>query len=184
MNTGKISARYAKALFLFATENKKEDEVYENVKILSNSFKQVPEFSETLENPTISKEKKRELLITAAGTEVCTEFSRFIDLVIEHKREEYFRSICLVFQDMYRKNKNIITSKLITAVPVTPEEEERMRQTVQSVTQGKIEFEKEIDPDILGGFVLNVETYQLDASLKSQLQTIKNDLLSRNAAEA
>jgi F-type H+-transporting ATPase subunit delta len=59
-----------------------------------------------------------------------------------------------------------------------------MRQTVQSVTQGKIEFEKEIDPDILGGFVLNVETYQLDASLKSQLQTIKNDLLSRNAAEA
>jgi F-type H+-transporting ATPase subunit delta len=105
MNTGKISARYAKALFLFAEENKKEDEVYKNVKILSNSFKEVPEFSETLENPTISKEKKKELLITAAGTEVCAEFSRFVDLVIEHKREEYFRSICLCFRICTEKAK-------------------------------------------------------------------------------
>jgi F-type H+-transporting ATPase subunit delta len=59
-----------------------------------------------------------------------------------------------------------------------------MRKTVLSVTDGTVEFEKEVDPDLLGGFVLNVETYQLDASLKSQLQTIKNNLLSRNTAEA
>ncbi len=184
MNTGKISARYAKALYLFAEENNHENLVYNDMKTLSDSFGFVPQLREALENPTISKEKKKELLISAAGTEVCAEFSRFVDLVIEHKREEYFQSISLVFQDMYRQKKNIITSKLITAVPVGEAEENRMREAIKSVTDGEIEFEKEVDPSIIGGFVLNVETYQLDASLKSQLRTVKDALLNRNSADA
>ncbi len=184
MNTGKISARYAKALYMFAEDSKHEELVYNDVKTLSDNFSLVPQLSEALDNPTISNQKKRELVITAAGTQVCTEFSRFVDLVIEHKREEYFRTICLVFQDMYRKKKNIITSKLVTATPITQAEEDRMRQAVKSVTDGDIEFEKEVDPNLIGGFVLNVETYQLDASIKSQLRNVKNTLLSNNSAEA
>lgn len=184
MNTGKISARYAKALFMFAEDNKHEELVYNDVKTLSKSFTEVPQLRETLANPTISKQKKKELLITAAGTQVCTEFNRFLDLVIEHKREEYFQSICLVFQDLYRDKKNIITSTLITATPISAAEEERMRKAVQSVTDGTIEFQKEVDPDLIGGFVLNVETYQLDASIKSQLRSVKDALLNRNAADA
>ncbi len=184
MNTGKISARYAKALFMFAEENKQEESVYNNVKTLSKSFTEVPQLKEALGNPTISKQKKKELLITAAGTQVCAEFNRFVDLVIEHKREEYFQSICLVFQDMYRDKKNIITSTLVTAAPLSEAEEARMRKAVESVTDGTIEFHKEIDPDIIGGFILNVETYQLDASIKSQLRTVHDTLLNKNAADA
>ncbi len=184
MNTGKISARYAKALFMFAEDNKHEELVYNDVKTLSRSFTEVPQLREAMKNPTVSKQKKRELLITAAGTQVCAEFSRFVDLVIEHKREEYFQSICLVFQDMYRDKKNIITSTLVTAAPITEAEELRMRKAVESVTDGTIEFHKEVDPNLIGGFVLNVETYQLDASIKSQLRSIKDTLLSRNSANA
>ena len=184
MNTGKISARYAKALFMFAEENNHEELVYNDIKTLSQSFCEVPKLRESLHNPTISKQNKKELLITAAGTQVCAEFNRFVDLVIEHKREEYFQSICLVYQDMYRQKKNIITSTLVTAAPITDAEEDRMRKAVQSVTDGTVEFKKEVDPDLIGGFILNVETYQLDASIKSQLRKIKDSLLNRNAADA
>ena len=59
-----------------------------------------------------------------------------------------------------------------------------MRKAVQSVTDGTIEFQKEVDPDLIGGFVLNVETYQLDASIKSQLRSVKDALLNKNAADA
>ena len=85
---------------------------------------------------------------------------------------------------MYRQKKNIITSTLVTAAPITDAEEDRMRKAVQSVTDGTVEFKKEVDPDLIGGFILNVETYQLDASIKSQLRTIKDSLLNRNAADA
>ena len=93
MITGKISARYAKALYKFAEEQKQEETVYNEMKIVANSFMDVPELNEALSNPTLSADKKKALLITAAGTQVCAEFKRFVDLVVEHKREEYFQSI-------------------------------------------------------------------------------------------
>lgn len=181
MNTGKISARYAKALYLFAEENGKEGVVYEEMKVVANSFETVPALRDALKNPTVSKEKRKQLLITAAGTQVSDEFKRFVDLAIEHKREEYFQGISLVYQDMYRKKKNIITSTLITAAPITEAEEARMRAAVETQVMGTVEFNKSVDPDLIGGFILNVETYQLDASVKSQLRDIRNTFASRNS---
>lgn len=184
MNTGKISARYAKALYKFAEESKHESDVYEAMKLVSASFSSVPQLREAMINPTISKQKKVNLLITAAGTQVCEEYKRFVDLVIEHKREDYFQSISLVYQDLYRKEKNIVISQLVTASPVSDAEIERMRKAVQSVSSGSVEFETSVDPDLIGGFVLNVETYQLDASIKSQLRSVRDSLLNNNAKDA
>lgn len=181
MNTGKISARYAKALYLFAEENGKESVVYEEMKVVSESFETVPALREALKNPTVAKGKRKELLIAAAGTQVSDEFNKFVDLVIEHKREEYFQGMSLVFQDMYRKKKNIITSTLTTAYPITQAEEDRMRAAIKTQVSGTVEFNKSVDPDLIGGFVLNVETYQLDASVKSQLRNIRNTFASRNS---
>lgn len=184
MNTGKISARYAKALYKFAEESKHESDVYEAMKLVSASFSSVPQLREAMINPTISKQKKVNLLITAAGTQVCEEYKRFVDLVIEHKREDYFQSISLVYQDLYRKEKNIVISQLVTASPVSDAEIERMRKAVQSVSSGSVEFETSVDPDLIGGFVLNVETYQLDASIKGQLRSVRDSLLNNNAKDA
>ena len=47
MNTGKISARYAKALFMFAEENNHEELVYNDIKTLSQSFCEVPKLRES-----------------------------------------------------------------------------------------------------------------------------------------
>ena len=106
-----------------------------------------------------------------------------MDLVVEHKREEYFQSISLVYQDLYRKEKNIVISKITSAQPITEAEEERMKNAVKSITTGTIEFEKCVDPELIGGFILNVETYQLDASIKSQLRMVKDKLLHSNAKD-
>lgn len=184
MNTGKISARYAKALYKFAEERKHESDVYESMKLVSTSFFNVPQLREAMINPTISKQKKIDLLITAAGTDVCQEFTRFVNMVIENRREEYFQSISLVYQELYRKEKNIVISELVTASPVSDAEIERMRKAVESVSTGTVEFETSVNPDLIGGFVLNVETYQLDASIKGQLRSIHDSLLNNNAKDA
>jgi F-type H+-transporting ATPase subunit delta len=183
MITGKISARYAKALYKFAEERKQEESIYNEMKIVANSFFEVPELKEALANPTLTAQKKKDLLITAAGTQVCAEFKRFVDLVVEHKREEYFQSISLVYQDLYRKEKNIVISKIISANPISEAEELRFKEAVKSVTDGTIELEKCVDPDLIGGFILNVETYQLDASIKSQLRMVKSKLQQSNAKD-
>ena len=77
---------------------------------------------------------------------------------------------------LYRKQKNIIRGKLTTAVAVSPAMEQKMRRMVESKTQGTVEFETEVDPDIIGGFILEYDTYRMDSSVKSQLNSILTQL--------
>ncbi|MCK9156930.1 MAG: F0F1 ATP synthase subunit delta [Paludibacteraceae bacterium] len=181
MDTGRISARYAKALYEYAVEKKQDTVIYEEMKLLSDSLFAVPEINKALLNPVISTEKKKELLITAAGTDVCPEFKRFLDLVVEKRREAYFHFISLVYQDVYRKANNIVIGKLSTATPVEAKEEERLRKIVSDRTKGQVDFQTIINPDLVGGFILQVGTYQLDASISSQLKDIKDQLLKKNS---
>lgn len=182
MNTGRISARYAKALYEYAAENGQDGKVYEEMKVLSDTLFEVPEINKALLNPIVSADKKKELLTTAAGSDVSAEFKRFLDLVIEKKREAYFHNISLVYQDIYRKANNIVIGKLTTATSINEEEQDKMKQIVANVTNSNVDFVTTIDPDIVGGFILQVGTYQLDASVSNQLRSIKNELIRRNGS--
>ena len=51
-----------------------------------------------------------------------------------------------------------------------------MRQMVESRTKGTVEFESEVNPDIIGGFILEYDTYRLDGSVKSKLNAILTQL--------
>ncbi|MBR2253895.1 MAG: F0F1 ATP synthase subunit delta, partial [Prevotella sp.] len=54
--------------------------------------------------------------------------------------------------------------------------EQKMRKMVESRTNGTVEFSTEVDPDIIGGFVLEYDTYRLDTSVKAQLNKILKQL--------
>ena len=181
MNTGKISARYAKALYEYATEANVADKMYDAMKLVTATFFNVEGLKDAIANPTISKDKKKELLNTMAGDSVCAEYTRFVDLVVENKREDYFQSIALVYQDLYRKKKNLVRATVVTACPISDSEEKRFRQVLTNVTDADIDFDATVDPSLIGGFVMEVETYQLNASIKSQLDTIRERLRYSNS---
>ena len=77
---------------------------------------------------------------------------------------------------LYRKQKNIISGRLITATTVTPEVEQKMKQMVQSKSQGTVEFQTEVNPDIIGGFILEYDSYRMDASVQTKLDNILKEL--------
>ena len=77
---------------------------------------------------------------------------------------------------LYRKQKNVIRGKLTTAARVSADTAQKMRALVESNTQGTVEFETEVDPDIIGGFILEYDTFRMDASVKTKLNSILNTL--------
>jgi len=177
MDSGRISTRYAKALYEYAAERKKEKTIYEEMKFLSNVFFLTPELAKALDNPRISSEKKKELIITAAGTDISAELKRFINMVAERKRESYFHFISLMYQTIFRKENRIVIGKLTTVKPIDSQQEKKMKAIVAEKTQGEVDFISDVDPGLIGGFVLQVGTYQLDASVSNRLKTIKKALL-------
>ena len=87
MDIGTISSRYAKALFSLAKDKEQESRVYDDMKMLADSFSMEPELRGALSNPIVSVPEKVKLLTAAGGIEVCELYSRFINLVLAHKRD-------------------------------------------------------------------------------------------------
>ena len=176
MDIGVISIRYARALLKSATDAKLEDTVYQDMMTVAKSYVDVPALRQTIDNPMLSKDVKQMLLTTAAGPLASQLTQSFIALVLKEDRENMIQFMANSYVTLYRKQKNVISGKLTTAARVSAQTEQKMRQMVESKTQGTVEFETEVNPDIIGGFILEYDTYRMDASVKSKLNNILNTL--------
>ena len=176
MDIGVISVRYARALLKSATEQKLDETVYQEMQLLAKSYVDVPQLRHTIDNPMLSKDKKEMLLLTAVGGQPTELTKAFIQFVLREGREPVMQFIANSYVTLYRQQKNVIRGRLITAARVSPETEQKMRQMVESKTNGTVEFETEVNPDIIGGFILEYDTYRMDASVKAKLNNILNTL--------
>ena len=175
MDIGVVSMRYAKALIEYAKENRAEDTLYKEMKMLSRNLSAFPNLKEALSNPVLN------IRAAATGDQgVSRTFSRFITLVLKNNREQFLQFICLSFLDLYRKLKHIGVGKLITAVPVDKETEERIRNSAGAILHAQMELETVVDPSIEGGFVFDINDYRLDASIATQLKRVKQQFIDKN----
>ncbi len=180
MNTGAISMRYAKALLMFANDAGVAAQVYQEALTLRNSFREVPGLRHAMEKPVMTRENKRKVLQQAAGGQITVQMQKFLDLVLHEKREKYMLSIIQGYIDLYRKQEKIRVGKLTTAVPIAPEEVERIRRIVVDAAGGTAEFVTKVDPDIEGGFIFEINTYRLNASVADQMRRIKQQFIEKN----
>ena len=180
MNTGLIPVRYARALLDFANVSGQQDEVYSEAKAVIKSYFKFGELRTVLDNPVLGKAEKRKIMILAAGDKVCTPFEKFLDLLLENNRENHLLSITLKYIDLFRSQKNIHYGKLTTASPVNVVTEKRLMAMVENMTGGTIEMDKIIDPEILGGFMFEVDFVRWDASISGQLRRIRKEYIDKN----
>ena len=176
MDIGVISTRYARALLKSATDAKLDEQVYREMANVAKSYIEVPVLRQTIDNPMLEKSKKQMLLETAAGGSPSQLTQTFIALVLKEDREDMVQFMANSYVTLYRKQKNVIRGKLTTAARVSVETEQKMRQMVERKTNGTVEFETEVNPDIIGGFILEYDTYRMDASVRSKLNNILNQL--------
>lgn len=178
MNTGLISIRYAKALFLFAKKENALEQVYQSAKLLSTIFETMPQLHSVLDNPFVAKEEKQKLIQNAAGKNRGKTFDKFTDMIIKNGREHKIQEIAYKFIEIYRKDQQILHGKLITAVPISSLVEQDLKALVKQ--EGILELEQIINPNILGGFILEVEHKRWDASISNQLNKIKQEYKEQN----
>ena len=113
MDIGTISSRYAKALFSLAKEKGLETRVYDDMKMLADSFSLEPGLRIALGNPILPAEEKLKLLTAAGGIEVSDLYERFIHLVLEHKRESLLLFMAHIYIHLYRTGSTIEFSGIV-----------------------------------------------------------------------
>ena len=108
------------------------------------------------------------------------ELSRFVTLILKNRREAFLQYICLSYLDLYRKSRHIGVAKLTTAVPVSREIWERIRNSASHLLHAKMELQTDVDPSIEGGFIFDINDFRLDASIATQLKRVKQQFIDKN----
>lgn len=181
MNDGLIPRRYAKALYKYAHEQGVAERVYALMQSLSGSFTAEPGLAKAVINPFVASADKTKLMITASGsTEQDTVFTDFVKLLIVNNRIDMMQSVALSYLEMYRKANNIYRVEITSASELAEKEMSRLKAIINShVGDASVEYEVSVDEELIGGFVVKIDSERLDASIKNELKQLRLKLLSK-----
>lgn len=185
MNQGLIPHRYARALYKVALGRNCTGQLYAIMKTLEKSFAGNPGLGRVMENPFVSAQEKKSLLLTASavdpkGTDAAVvTLIDFIKLLDNNRRLDYMRGIALAYISIYRKECRIATVTVTSASPLGDNATDRLREIIRSHSpQATIEYSEEVDPSLIGGFTIAIDNQRLDASVKNELKQLRLKLLS------
>lgn len=181
MNQGLIPARYAKALYKLASEQGTAERLYGLMRTLCQSFEQQPALGAVMANPFVGADDKRALVMTAAGADKATDqaFADFVTLLIRNRRIDLLRQAALAYIQLYRQAHDIFAVTVTTAAPMPEQLRQRITSLVQSHLKGAtLELDQRIDPDLIGGFTIQMASERLDASVRTQLQQLRQQFNS------
>lgn len=180
MNSGLIASRYAKAFLMYVQEAGSGEKVYSQVCRLVRVIAELPQMKTYLEDSSdVSLERKLSLLSAALDSSVEGAMVDFLKLVSCHHREEYFHRMLLSFIEQYRVANNIKVGKVVTAVPYD-DLGDRLEGIFHDKTGAEVHLTEEVNPDIIGGFIFELDGYRMDASVETQLARIRRQLVEKN----
>ncbi len=177
MDNGKISVRYARALFQVAQEQGCEAEVYDGLtRFAHNYLLAIAQFNEVLADPIVAREEKVKLLEMAVGEPIHDTLKQFIAFVADQKREDKMFLIAMKYMEMYREKHHILSTQVTTATQLPEETYDKIKAFVKQTFDADAELDVHIDPSLIGGFILDIENTRMDASVAGQLNALKNRL--------
>ena len=180
MNEGVIAARYAKALLKYVEESGAGDKVYSQACVLALRLMEIHQLRDFIETGMdLTTDRKEELLRAALGEDLAPEFVDFLRLLAARRRMQLFSRMLYSFIAQYRAEHNIKVGRVVTASPVEGLKE-RLEALFHERTGAEIHVVEKINPDILGGFVFEMDGYRLDASVEAYFRRIRRQLIEKN----
>lgn len=173
MPNPRLAARYAKSLIDLSLEKGQLEQVYQDMQWLQTACKSSRDFLNLLRSPVIKADTKRKVLEAVTAGKLSELTAGFIRLLVSKGRESNLPEIAAAAIDLYKVHKNIYTVQLTTAAPVDSAVRAAIvEQVKKSAGVQHIELEEKVNPDIIGGFVLQLGDKLVDASISYDLRAI------------
>jgi F-type H+-transporting ATPase subunit delta len=170
---------YARALYEAAKEKGRVDAVREELEDFVQAQREVPELRELLRNPQLDHRLKASALEELLGGE--EELVRnFLLLLAEKNRAGEIEEIARDFERLVAEAEGILDAELTTAVELSDEEAREVIEQIEKASGRKVEATRNVDPDLIGGLVLQVGSLRLDASVRGRLKRLRQELAQRS----
>jgi len=171
-----VAGRYAKALFIVTEKRGETARALEDVKALRPVLAPGTPVSRLLESPQTLLSDKRKAVQSTLETRAIKVVALFVDLLLRKRRLREFDTIVTEFEALVERQQGIQRAHVVSAVPLTPAETERLHVELEATTRAKIRLTSDVDPELLGGAFVRIGDRVIDRSVKTLLESIEHQL--------
>ena len=176
---GVAQRMYARALFEAAQEQGKLAEVHEQLGDFVAMVEEVPELGAVLGNPELDSHTKAAILDDLLGG--ADELVRnFLRLIAEKGRTGEIVEIARELGELVARQDRVLQVELTTAFELSDDEARGIVAQIEQASGRTVEASRNVDPDLVGGIVLQAGSLRLDASVRGRLDRLRHDLVTRS----
>nr|WP_297394653.1 F0F1 ATP synthase subunit delta [uncultured Peptostreptococcus sp.] len=171
-----VASRYAEALFQLAEEENQLSQIYSEIEDLNKLILENTNLYDVLRSPFIGKDEKLSIADQLFTDKLSKNARNFLMVLIENSRTTELDSIVKSYKQMLDIKNNVAEGKVITAIALSPDKLVELEGKLSAKYNKTIKLTNEIDERILGGALVKIGNEEIDGSLKSRLEGIKDTL--------
>ena len=171
-----IANRYAEALFQLSEEENITKEIYNELHDVVEVIKNNKELDNVLKSPLVAKNEKTQLIEALFNNKINNDLKNFLKILVEKGRISSLKSIELTFKELLNDKQNIIEGTVISAIALTEKQVKELEEKLSKKYNKNVTLENEVDQSILGGVLVRLGNTQIDGSVKTRLNNIKDQL--------
>jgi F-type H+-transporting ATPase subunit delta len=173
MIEGKLSRRYASALFQLAREAGRDEETRQELESFEAAYS-VPPLSTVLNNPAFDLQSRKKVVVQVAEQmKLSPVATHFLSLLLERDRLGHLESIIFHYRRLQDAARGRVQARVAGAAPLGAEGHERLRAVLKGISGKEVVLTEETDAGLLGGMVVQMEGKIYDGSVRTQLAAMK-----------
>lgn len=175
--SSEIAEPYAQALMSVAQDKRLTEQFGRDIRDLLDLLKNSQDLRLFLGSPIIQETDKKAVLERVIGERTNRYLKRFLLLLVDKRRIVFLEEVCQQYLELMRKLTNTVLAEVTATTELSEKQRQSVSEKVKALTGAQaVEIKTSVDPDLLGGVVIQVGSQVYDASLRGQLRRISLNL--------
>ena len=173
-----IAQNYASALLSLAIDDNKVKDYQVEMKELRKIIKDNPDFTLLIDSRFLTVEERMhnaELILKGFANDIVN----FIKIIIKHNRVNYLEDILEAFNSLCNENQDIVEGLIYSAFPLEESTLQKIKNKISAIENHEVDLITRIDPSLIGGVKVVINSHVYDGSIKNQLEKMQIDLLRK-----
>jgi len=169
----KVAEPYAEALLDLAKSSDSLKETTNDMNIVTQFLANSSDLKKFLGNPLITKDAKKNVVKDIFGEQIDGRTLKFLLLLVDRGRIEVLESIAQKFLELSYKQESIEIAKITSSIQLSAEQQQSIAEKLKTITGAKqIKLALKVDPQLIGGFTIEIGSKMIDTSIRGQLKQI------------
>ena len=169
----KVAEPYAAALLDLAKSNDSLKETISDIKLVLPFFSNKSDLTKFVGNPLVAQDAKKTVVKDILGEQIGTSTLKFLFLLVDRSRIEILETVAQKFLELAYKEESIKIAKITSSIQLSSSQQNEIAKKLKKITGAKqIKLALKVDPQLISGFTIEVDSNMIDTSIRGQLKQI------------